>query len=137
MMFKFEKLEIWKLALEHIDNVDAIGDQLPRSEDSNLKSQITRAATSVALNIAEGSTGQTDAEQARFLGFALRSLIEIVACIEIIRRRKLPVSAASLDHARSEAQLLLAKITSTSIPRPPSSVIFRPPSFFIDCSTAL
>ncbi len=28
-----------------------------------------RAATSIVLNIAEGSTGESDAEQARFLGW--------------------------------------------------------------------
>jgi four helix bundle protein len=42
----------------------------------------------VALNIAEGSTGQTDAEQARFLGLAIRSLLETVACQHIISRRE-------------------------------------------------
>ena len=66
MPFKFEKLEVWRLALEYVDLVYALADQLPRSEDVNLKSQLKRAATSVALNIAEGSTGQTDHEQARF-----------------------------------------------------------------------
>ena len=73
MSFKFEKLDVWRMALEYIDLIYSIAQQLPRSEDFNLKAQITRAATSIALNIAEGSTGQTDAEQARFLGLALRS----------------------------------------------------------------
>ena len=80
MPFKFENLDVWHLALDYIDRIYDLADQLPRSEDFNLTSQIRRAATSVALNIAEGSTGQTDAEQARFLGMALRSLIETVAC---------------------------------------------------------
>lgn len=67
-VYKFEKLEVWKLALGYIDLIYDIADELPRSEDYNLKSQIRRAATSVALNIAEGSTGQTDAEHGQ--GFA-------------------------------------------------------------------
>lgn len=70
MPFKFEKLEVWQLALDYIDITYEIAGQLPRSEEYNLKSQILRAATSVALNIAEGSTSQTDVEQARFLGLA-------------------------------------------------------------------
>ncbi|NIV33597.1 MAG: four helix bundle protein, partial [Anaerolineae bacterium] len=73
MPFKFEKLEVWQLSLEYVDMVYEIAGQLPRSEEYNLKSQMIRAATSVSLNIAEGSTGQTDAEQARFLGLAVRS----------------------------------------------------------------
>src|SRR4026209_547152 len=87
MPYKFEQLEVWRLALDYIDLVYKMAENLPRSEDFNLKSQITRAATSVALNIADGSQGQSDAEQARFLGMSIRSLIETVACQEIIRRR--------------------------------------------------
>ena len=45
-----------------------------------------RAATSIVLNIAEGSTGQTDTEQRRFLGLALRSYLETVACWDLIER---------------------------------------------------
>ena len=87
MTYKFQKLEIYQLALEYIDLIYTLCERLPRSEDFNLKSQITRAATSIALNIAEGSTGQSDPEQSRFLGMALRSLIETVACKDVIERR--------------------------------------------------
>ena len=74
MPFKFEKLEVWQRALSYADLTYDIAARLPRDEEYNLKSQVVRAATSVALNIAEGSTGQTNAEQARFLGMAMRSL---------------------------------------------------------------
>ena len=47
-----------------------------------------RAADSIVLNIAEGSTGQSDAEFNKFLGYALRSAIEIVAGLHITLRRK-------------------------------------------------
>lgn len=87
MPFKFEKLEVWQLALEYVDAVYGVAEQLPSDERYNLTSQMTRAATSVALNIAEGSTGQTDREQARFLGHAIRSLLETVACQHLISRR--------------------------------------------------
>jgi four helix bundle protein len=76
MPFKFEKLEVWDLSLEYVDEVYSLSSNLPVDENYNLKSQIRRAATSISLNIAEGSTGQTNPEQNRFLGYALRSLIE-------------------------------------------------------------
>ena len=69
MTYKFDRLEVWRLALEYTDMIYAIVEQLPRDEAYNLRSQITRAATSIALNIAEGSTSQSDAEQARFLSY--------------------------------------------------------------------
>lgn len=110
MPFKFEKLEVWRLALEYIDLVYEIAQELPRSEEYNLKSQMTRAATSVALNIAEGSTGQTDAEQARFLGLSIRSLLETVACQHIISRREYLPDATKLRQAYRRAETLVAKL---------------------------
>ena len=73
MPFKFEGLDVWKLSLDYIDLIYQIANQLPRSEEYNLNSQIRRAATSISLNIAEGSTGLSDSEQARFLNIAHRS----------------------------------------------------------------
>ena len=110
MPFKFEKLEVWRLALEYIDLIYEIAAMLPRSEEYNLKSQMIRAATSVALNIAEGSTGQTDAEQARFLGMALRSLLETVACQHLISRRGYLQDATPLRQAYRRAETLAVKI---------------------------
>ena len=110
MPFKFEKLEVWQLSLEYVDLVYEIAGRLPRSEEYNLKSQMIRAATSVSLNIAEGSTGQTDAEQARFLGLAIRSLLETVACQHLIHRRGYFESTEPLRKAYQQAEKLVAKL---------------------------
>jgi four helix bundle protein len=83
---------------------------LPRSEEYNLKSQIVRAATSIALNIAEGSTSQSDAEQARFLGLAIRSLIETVACQHAINRRQYLEDPEPLREAYRFSEKLFAKL---------------------------
>ncbi len=112
MTYKFEQLDVWKLALDYIDLTYKIAENLPRSEEYNLKSQITRAATSIALNIAEGSQGQSDAEQARFLGMSLRSLIETVACQEIIRRRGYFQDATLLNKVYEDSQTLAKKLHS-------------------------
>jgi four helix bundle protein len=110
MPFKFEKLEVWELALAYLDSIYDIAGKLPRNEEHNIKSQITRAATSVVLNIAEGSIGQTDIEQARFLGLAIRSLVETVACQHIISKRKFLADPAPLRQAYRDAELLVAKL---------------------------
>jgi four helix bundle protein len=67
MSYKFDKLDVWNLAVEYIDLIYSIAQQLPHIEDYCLRSQILRASNSVALNIAEGSTSQSNAEQARFI----------------------------------------------------------------------
>ena len=110
MTYKFEQLEVWQLALEYSDRMYALAEQLPHSEDFNLRSQITRAATSIALNIAEGSTSQSDAEQARFLGLAIRSLIETVACQHMIRRRGYLADPEPLRNAHRFSEKLFAKL---------------------------
>ncbi len=112
MAYKFEQLEVWQLSLEYIDAIYILAEKLPRNEEYNLKSQIVRAATSIALNIAEGSTGQSDAEQARFLGFSIRSLIETIACQHIIRRRHYLSDEILLDDIYSKSQPLARKLQS-------------------------
>jgi len=112
MPYKFEQLEVWKLSLEYIDSIYALAEKLPKSEEYNLKSQIIRAATSISLNIAEGSTGQSDPEQARFLGMAIRSLIETVACQHIIRRRGYLQEENLLQKAYEASQILARKLQS-------------------------
>lgn len=88
MKYKFEKLDVWELSLDLGDHIYEISDTLPDVEKFNLKSQVIRAVTSISLNIAEGSTTQSDAEQSRFLGYAIRSLIEVIACLRNMERRK-------------------------------------------------
>ncbi|MGQ0601430.1 MAG: four helix bundle protein, partial [Anaerolineales bacterium] len=83
---------------------------LPKSEDYNLKSQMTRAATSIALNIAEGSIGQTDLEQTRFLGMAIRSVMETVACQHLINRRPYLADPTSLRQVYRDAEVLTGKL---------------------------
>ena len=43
----------------------------------------------MALNIAEGSTGQTNPEFGKFIGYAIRSAIEVVSCLFIARERQI------------------------------------------------
>ena len=86
--YKFQKLNVYQLALDYVDNIYSITNQLPDRERYNLISQTQRAATSIVLNIAEGSTGQSNAEQRRYLSFAIRSYLETIACFDIIERRE-------------------------------------------------
>ena len=87
MTYKFEKLEVWKLSMKLNNFAYDIADRLPEDEKFNLSSQLKRASTSISLNIAEGSTGQSNAEQSRFLSFAIRSHVEVVACTRLIQER--------------------------------------------------
>lgn len=89
MAFKFENLRVWQQALELSGEVSELTRNFPDNERYVLASQIQRASDSISLNIAEGSTGQTNREFKRFLGIALRSAIEVVGCLFLGRKREL------------------------------------------------
>jgi len=88
MGFKFERLIVWQKAADLSEKVNELVKQFPKDELYILTSQFKRAADSISLNIAEGSTGQTNAEFSRFLGYALRSNVEVVGCLHLAARRK-------------------------------------------------
>lgn len=87
MAFKFEKLKVWQKALDLADEVDKMTKAFPKEEVYVLTSQVKRAADSISMNIAEGSTGQSNTEFKRFLTYALRSDIEVVNCLYLAIRR--------------------------------------------------
>jgi four helix bundle protein len=89
MAFSFENLRVWQEALDLSEKISVLIRTFPPEEKYVLSSQILRAADSVSLNIAEGSTGQTKPEFKRFLGIALRSAIEVIGCLHLGKRRKL------------------------------------------------
>lgn len=59
----------------------------PKDKVYVLSSQIKRASDSISLNIAEGSTGQSNLEFKKFLGYSLRSAMEVVGCLHLARKR--------------------------------------------------
>lgn len=93
MAFKFEDLKVWQRSLELTLDVDKLINQFPVEEKYALASQMNRGTDSIALNIAEGSTGQTNKEFSRFLSFALRSAIEVVACLHLGKKRNIILSS--------------------------------------------
>ena len=88
MSFKFEKLLVWQRAMDLGEEINELALTFPDREKFNLSSQILRAADSIALNISEGSIGQSDPEQKKFIGYSIRSLAEVVTCIYKAKRRK-------------------------------------------------
>ncbi len=87
MAFRFEDLRVWQKALELSNKIDQVVQGFPKTELYCLSSQFKRAADSVVLNIAEGSTGKSIPIFKRYLDIALRSAIEVVACLFLAKSR--------------------------------------------------
>lgn len=86
--FKFEKLVVWQKSMDYGELIYDLSKSFPKDEMFNLCSQIRRAVDSVALNISEGSIGQSNLEQKKFIGYSMRSLAEVVTCLHKAKRRK-------------------------------------------------
>src|SRR5476651_1953690 len=109
MAFKFEKLKVWQKSLDLATDVDLLTKTFPKEELFILSSQIKRAADSVSLNIAEGSTGQSNPEFNKFLGYALRSNIEVVGCLYLGQRRDL-INQTDFNKIYKQCEEILAMI---------------------------
>lgn len=74
--FPFEKLEVWQEARKLVHDVYDCSRSFPKEERFGLTSQLTRAAVSVANNLAEGCGRASFKEQANYSNQAHGSLME-------------------------------------------------------------
>ncbi|MBS1486979.1 MAG: four helix bundle protein [Bacteroidetes bacterium] len=87
-MRDFKKLLIWQRGMEIVDKVYDMVPVLPGEEKFGMKSQITRSATSISGNIAEGSAKKSQKDYCRFIEIALGSSFELETHLLIVQRRK-------------------------------------------------
>ncbi len=111
MAFRFEDLQVWQKALDLDDQINQLTKAFPKDEIYVLTSQIKRAADSVVLNIAEGSTGQTKTTFKLFLSYSLRSAIEVVSCLFIAKKRNY-VSESQFQQFYAEYETLVKMISA-------------------------
>lgn len=86
MKFKFEDLKVYQKSLDFVDAVYEATGKFPKEEIYGLSSQLRRASTSIASNIAEGS-GSTDKDFNKYLRTAYNSAKECVVHCTIAHRQ--------------------------------------------------
>jgi four helix bundle protein len=109
MPFRFEKLIVWQKSLDLTGVVHDVTRKFPKDEIFVLTAQMKRAADSICLNIAEGSTHNSNAMQIKFLNIALRSNIEVVGCIFIAKRRNI-IEQSDFEDIYRRCEEILAMI---------------------------
>jgi four helix bundle protein len=102
-MFNFEKLEVWRKAIEFADQVYALTRSFPENERFGLTNQMRRAAVSISSNIAEGSSRASKSDFARFIQIAGGSIFEVVSQATIARRQKF-LSEEAFQHLYAVAE---------------------------------
>lgn len=87
-MKDFKKLMIWQKGMDIVDRVYDLIPLLPPEEKYGVRSQLTRAALSVPVNIAEGSAKSSEKDYKRILEISLGSAFEVETLLIAIQRRK-------------------------------------------------
>ena len=88
MSNKFENLDAWKWAKKLVIFTYTLTDKYPAKENFCLVSQTTRAAVSVAANIAEGCSRSSTRDFSHFLEIAIGSIFELETLLIIGFERK-------------------------------------------------
>ena len=81
--YRFEDLEVWKIGMKIVHEVYQITKKFPKEELFSLTDQLKRAASSIVLNIAEGSGQPTPKGFSVYLNRSKSSVLECVACLKI------------------------------------------------------
>jgi four helix bundle protein len=87
-MKDFKKLLIWQKGMEIVNELYTNCKYFPREELFGMRSQVTRAAVSIAANIAEGSAKNTEREYKQYLERALGSAFELETHLLIVKTQK-------------------------------------------------
>ena len=102
-MKNHKDLDVWKLAMDLVEDIYSMTKQFPKNEVYGLTSQIKRAVVSVPSNIAEGAARKGSKEFVQYLYISMGSLAEVETQILLAQRLKF---VTDVDH-------ILEKIVNT------------------------
>lgn len=88
MSFLFEKLEVYKAAVNFAENISNLTKAFSKG-NYYLIDQINRASVSISLNIAEGNGRYHKKDRQNFFYIARGSAHECVPLLELCRRKRL------------------------------------------------
>lgn len=108
-MFRFETLDIWKLAIQYCIKIYDFVDAFPQKVQFNLGSQLRASALSVSNNIAEGSGSYSKQEFKNFLNYSIRSTYETISALHVAKAKGY-FKEEDFKQIYSESELLVKKI---------------------------
>jgi four helix bundle protein len=109
--FRFQDLEIWKLARDLANQLFDLADEMEGKGYRRFAEQIRSAGLSMPNNIAEGSGSFSDQEFRHFLNIARRSTFENASMVLVFESRSL-VAVDRKDLLLGQLDTLSRKITS-------------------------
>ena len=113
--YKFQSLDLYHQALDYLDELAAVTELLPARKSASLGTRLLDSATHLIVQVAAKSAGESEIERSFMVDGAMMSLFETVACLDIIRRRKLvpPSALERADDRGAELHRSLRKIKNS------------------------
>ena len=112
--FDHERLDVYKVAIEFVGDANITADGIPLVEAA-LGDQLRRAATSICLNIAEGSGEFAPKEKARSYRMAKRSATECAAVLDVADAWSTTASEPGFQQRLRQGKEMLHRIVSMLI----------------------
>ncbi|MBI2035363.1 MAG: four helix bundle protein [Candidatus Liptonbacteria bacterium] len=81
--YRFENLEVYRIAMDIVKEIYKVTKKFPKDELFSLVNQLKRAATSIVLNIVEGSAQPTKKSFILYIRRSIGSTVECVGCVKI------------------------------------------------------
>lgn len=108
-MFRFEELDIWKLAVEYANQIYDLIKIIPSTERNNIIDQLRQASLSISNNIAEGSGTATNKNFCSFLDISISSALETVNLLHFAKMRNYITESQRME-LYNKAETLIKKI---------------------------
>jgi four helix bundle protein len=132
-MSDFKKLRVWQSAHALSLHVHRLTTRIRNPQFAALRSQAFRAAMSIPANIAEGRRQTTDAQFARYLGYALNSASELEYHLIVARDTRIITEAdfaivvAQTISVRKMLYTLITRLKTRSATRTPKNATPKSP----------
>lgn len=110
MQFTFEKLDVYQQSVEWVRVIEDILERSGKGISRSLADQLSRAALSIPLNIAEGNGRWHRADKRQFFWIARGSTFECVPIVEVLTIKKI-ISNVERDELRQRLEALGKMLT--------------------------
>ncbi|MFC4720770.1 four helix bundle protein [Geojedonia litorea] len=110
-IYSFEKLDVWKEAINLAVNTYKLTDLFPNDEKFGLISQMRRSAISISSNISEGTARLTNKDKAHFMTLAYSSALELLNQSIISKELDL-ISVEQYNTIRFEVESITNKLNA-------------------------
>jgi len=108
--FDFEKLEVYKLALEFLSKLFKIYKSLPKDLRYSLGNNLIRAGASISNNLAEGSGKKSKKHKSNYYNISLDSTRECISMNNVLLKEKL-IEKEIYTQIRLEGRRITGMIT--------------------------